>query len=206
MSIFALYVSWDSNQISRKANSPQIIVLDVSTAAFNFVEFENPEFFESQGLASENIAHCTTQIRVANLGGAATSITGFELVVSFGDQVLRAVSNGSNQVWSTQRFLPGFVGLTSYFVPPESAGATYPSVLERQNLPISVGEYAALTLFNEVVFIGDDNFRDEFMTSMLNAFNNPERPLVLSYVLELPDGERITTPGTLCSTRISGFD
>lgn len=198
VSVVALLLSWESNQISRKANSPQVILLDIIPFTFN-VFAGNPGLIPSQDPPEENIVLCTMQVRFANLGGAATSITDFVLTINFGDEELSRVSGGSNVIWIDEPFLPGFVEITSFFVTPETANSFHPLGYERVNLPIPIDEYSARTVANAVVFYGGGDSPEPFWDSMSNAFGDTETPVALAFTFDQPDGVQHSTPAMVCS-------
>ncbi len=204
----AIYLSVDANRIARESVSPRIFVHDVNLAGFFAMTVDNPEFFEELAWDPKNLARCSTQIRLSNLGGAATAIVGFEVLVQRGEREISADSEGGSQASSDKSVADGFGSLISYFVKSEDAGRSFSLQADRQALPINVEEYTTLDLFNETLFIGHRITSETFDESVTNAFGVSElsywlagSELIpeLSYRLQLANGEIIMTPGVRCS-------
>lgn len=82
VSVVALFFSWQANKIASQQSTAQVVVLNTSWNGGGYRQID-----------SRMKATCKHIVRITNLGGVATAISGYRVKISFGQETLNYESS-----------------------------------------------------------------------------------------------------------------
>jgi hypothetical protein len=225
IAIVALFLSWQANTIGRSQITPQIVLIDTkpieqwsnqnsrarnSNGHLCFLNDVEPTI-DGEPIDGEPRArmicgsvglYCAHQFRIANLGGASTSIVNFEATIFYldqkvflageGDAVAQVDRQGSNFDWTKISLTPSISSVT---IDNLEFGFLSVNLLQ---LPFKIEEFSTVDVFalSEIV-------NAETLDTPLETPFSAEEPyaynvLDITYLFEFSSGEKLVTPPIPC--------
>lgn len=198
--VVALLFSFQANQLAKEANQialqqamARVVVLNASDG----------------GSGSDNYITCRHDIRVTNLGGAATALVGFDATITFKDKKLIAESSGEHFAFNRSRIIPDVGDFYITLMAPSSPGEVLKleeiAGKNEQPLPLSIDSFATVdfgTKFRYVIdrseYEIDSGYRLDSQ-NVLRKFPLPGyTPIEVEYTLHMASGQSVTTPKLSC--------
>ena len=198
--VAALIFSWQANVISSKQATPKVVLLSA--------DLNGVGTFPT-GAADGGAIGCAQLIRLANLGGTATSITNFGVQVRYKDSQFHATSNRNALVYEGS-VDPRLAGFKFGLVKPDSIqhieDSEFTDPSEYTDFPIQVSAYSTVEINSFAQTYSQGN---SFQIGDLEAPYGPEQeqhpvsphglpPLEISYSFTTADGQVVTTPFMIC--------
>jgi hypothetical protein len=213
IALIALFVAWQANMIGKSQITPKIILIDSKIvdefpSAINFgghfcftvvEEGQRPRLICTVGL------YCVHQFRIANLGGASTSIVDFEARISYLDQELFLKGNGESAASITEQGT-NFIGSTVSLIPSKSsvhlANINSPDDFsprfDLSELPIRIDNYSTVDVFSVANILSEKELSISPFTSSSERAPYPVSPIDVSYSFLFSSGERLEVPAIPC--------
>lgn len=194
-SIIALFFSWQANTLASQQATAQIIVVDTAWNGGGYRSTENGQQ-----------ATCKHMIRLINLGGVPTAITGYKVKISFGQNELE-FENSFPRIVKPDKLTPQ-IGNFEVFLLLETSQVDIPNLLDNKNvleLPHQIEPYGTFDIQTAVNFSYDVR-----LTLESPRYNEPESfffdpsklesfiPMMLSYFFQTATGQEIKIPAVAC--------
>ena len=184
IALVALFFSWQANMIGQSQITPKIVLIDAKSVgnlpsslySFNGhlcmygATKDQPPAPRIVCTVQDNL-YCVHQFRIANLGGANTSIVDFEATISYLDQKMFIKGNGEPTVsmfeqgkyfWkSTISFAPSKENIYVPDFDPVFSEILIPKI-DLLQLPAPIGGYSTVDIFSESIIYSDANLDNPF--------------------------------------------
>jgi hypothetical protein len=204
--IVALFFSWQANIIAKKANS--IASQQVTAKIVVLSSDYNGEGFQSIQGRNQYTIRCRQVIRLSNLGGAATSLVGYDATIRYKDSELHASSENASVI-STESFNPLMHNFQFVFLKRETLGETqgFDWIDEKYYLPfpVAIDAFSTIDIDAAVNFLLDGIYHEGEIEMPLYPyqFEHPKSiyglpPLEVTYTFKTASGQTATTSKMLC--------
>jgi hypothetical protein len=203
--IMALFFSWQANKIASKQTTPQVVVLEADRS-WDYTSWSP----DSSNPESEEDAVCSHRIRLANLGGAATSIVGYKASISYRDEELTIEGFGGAYAHPQREESISIIQAPQTLLVADETPLEYPGAWLNTEyslpIPFLIDSYTAVDIASNMRFgfdgtanqIGSPSWNDResflYNPPLLEGFE----PILVSYTLQLASGESIETEKIPC--------
>lgn len=201
--IIALYLSWDANNISRQQASPRLIVLVTERLGAPIIGSSAPA--DAPHLS---VYECLYRVRVTNLGGAATSIIGYDTTVRYQDSTV-VMSSNDPSAYTNQSIQSRIGGFLSSLAKERLIGKgcipehdPYPTEC-LEELPSTIDAYSTRDFYPRLrtqitgssvlsAYLPDPG-KSDYQELMSNY-----KPLTVEYAFRLASGQVLEVPPMVC--------
>lgn len=195
MSIIALFFSWQANRLATQQATAQVVALD---SIWNGGGYRQTE--------TDQKATCKHIFRLTNLGGAPTAITGYKLIISFGQNEIISESSFASRALPEE--LTPQINSFEIYLFSSDIQIDVPELLDSQGvleLPYPIEPYDTFDIQTAV------NFTYEAVLSLESPSRNDPRyfyydpmalkeytPMLLTYTFKTSTGKEISSPSVAC--------
>ncbi len=179
LGVIALVLSWQANIFSRKANEIAVKQIDSQVVVFD-VSRDTLQRAHRAGRAGDGeteTVFCYMNLRVVNLGGAVTAITGFRVEIKYGDTEIQLASDGNKIASNDNAQIFDFKNFSA------SLG---------NSIPIQIDSLGDLEIPSEIMFSYDVSADKNYY--FYSEFTESATPLEIRYFISLSNGVEISSP------------
>ncbi len=221
IALIALLISLQANMIGRSQIAPKVILIEAelvkglpeaSNDNGHFC-FRDPNREEPPFLVCPSELFCIHQFRIANLGGARTSIIDFEATISYLDQKILLKGEGTSfasDFASNKEQDNNFSGVTISLMPSKASVYLSPdynpnsfipdSILSTDllQLPDQIDEYSVVDIFAKSTISNITNLNVPPFSLYSEQEPYPYLSINISYSFLFSSGKRLVTPDIAC--------
>jgi len=197
--IVALFFSWQANNIASRQVTARIVVLSSDYNGGGFQSVQDKDQYAIR---------CRQVIRLSNLGGAATSLVGYDATLYYKNAELHESSKNASVI-STQPFNPLMHNIEFVFLRSDTLGETqnFDFIDSEYYLPfpVEINAFSTMDINAAVNFFLDGTYHDDEIEMPLYPyqFEHPKSvyglpPIEVAYTFMTASGQTTTTTRMLC--------